>query len=121
MITGIALLLHSYCIKDYQHIFDGTFIAGLGIHFHGLQHTLNWLDHSAVYPFIFGISFLMRSFLMQSHLMLAVILLAVFAFMCLSDLIPALLYWIEYPTSILDRFWPSTLILLDIYLLNKKR
>lgn len=121
MITGIALLLHSYSTKDYQHIFGGTFIAGLGIHFHGLQHTLNWPDHWAVYPFMIGISFLIRSFWTKSQLIIGVILTGGFAFIIFSERIPEWLHWIDHPTGFLDRFWPITLILLGFYLLKKKR
>jgi len=121
MITGIALLLHSFSTKDYQHLFGGTFIAGLGIHFHGAQHVLNWPDHWAVYPLLVGIALLIRSFWTKRQLIIGIILTGITAFIIFSERIPEWLHWIDYPTDVMNRFWPIILILLGFYLLKRKR
>ncbi len=38
-----------------------SFLLGLGIHFHALTHSVQWIDHWGMYTLIIGFAFLLRS------------------------------------------------------------
>src|SRR5690625_782130 len=61
IIIGLALLIYSYRLKEYQSLFSGTLILGLGLHFHGMAHYDFWINHWAMYTLIIGIAFIIRS------------------------------------------------------------
>lgn len=121
MIIGVALIIHSYNSRDYQHLFSGTILAGLGIHFHGLENYDFWVDHWAVYPLIVGIAFLVRYIKTKNGLFPAVVLIGFSAIMLSSVRIPAWLGWIYTAIDYLQKFWPIVLIVLGIYFLKKKK
>src|SRR5699024_9441316 len=62
IIIGISYLIHSYSVKEYESIFTGILLLGLGIHFHGLENYSFWFDHWSAYALIVGIAFLVRFF-----------------------------------------------------------
>src|SRR5699024_11658523 len=62
IIIGISFLIHSFSAREYEHIFTGDLLLGLGIHFHGLENYDFWLDHWSIYALIVGIAFLERFF-----------------------------------------------------------
>lgn len=121
MITGIAFLLHSHRAKDYQNLFTGILILGLGIHFHGLENYPFWIDHWAVYPFIVGIAFIIRYFKTKSGLFVGVILTGVSSIMLFSITVPSWFNWIYNITDLLENFWAIAIIILGIYLLIRKK
>ncbi|HLR62622.1 MAG TPA: DUF5668 domain-containing protein [Lentibacillus sp.] len=121
IIIGIALLIHSYTSRDYQHLLTGTAVLGLGIHFHGLSHYTFWIDHWAVYPLIAGIAFIVRGLRTKSGLFTGVIITAISIFLMFSVQLPAPLGWVYDLTSLLERFWPLILIGIGIYWLKKKK
>ncbi len=121
MITGIAFLLHSYRAKDYQNLFTGILIFGLGIHFHGLENYSFWIDHWAVYPFIVGIAFIFRYLKTKSGLFVGVILTGISSIMLFSITVPRWFNWIYDITSLIENFWAIAIIILGVYLLIRKK
>ncbi|SFD58582.1 hypothetical protein SAMN05216238_102300 [Lentibacillus persicus] len=120
IIIGIALLIHSYTSKDYQHLFSGTIVMGIGIHFHGLTHYDFWIDHWAIYPLIIGIAFIVRALRTKKGMLTGILISAVSILLIFSIQLPAAFNWIYDLTSLLERFWPLILIGVGIYWLKKK-
>lgn len=121
IIIGISLLLHSYSAKDYQHLFSGTVVLGIGIHFHGLMYYDFWIDHWAMYPLIVGIAFIIRFLRTKSGILPGVLLIGIALFMLFSAYIPAKLNRINDVILFIEKFWPIVLIILGIFLLKKKK
>lgn len=121
IITGLAFLLHSHRAKDFQNLFTGIIVLGLGIHFHGLDNYSFWIDHWAVYPFIIGIAFLIRYLGTKSGLFVGVLLTGFSSIMLFSITVPAWFDWIYSVTDVLENFWPIVIIILGIYLLIRKK
>lgn len=121
MIIGIAFLLHSYSTKDYYHLFTGTLLLGLGIHFHGLENYAFWFDHWASYPLIIGIAFLVRYLKTKTNGLIGIGLIGASLFMIFSLNLPEYLQWMYYITSFLESFWPVVLIVLGVYILKRKK
>ena len=121
MIIGVAALLHSNSSKDHQNLLSGIIVLGFGIHFHGLSNYNYWVDHWAVYPFIIGIAFIIRFLRTKNGLFIGIILVGFSSLMLFSISIPSWFNWIYSITELFEKFWPIAIIVLGIYLLNKKR
>ncbi|MGY0693163.1 LiaI-LiaF-like domain-containing protein [Virgibacillus sp. FSP13] len=121
IIIGFALLIHSYSSKDYQNLFTGTIILGLGIHFHGVNHYTFWIDHWAVYPLIVGIAFIVRYLRTKKGLLPGVILVAISLLLIFSIRLPVWFDWIYTIVDFIERFWPIVIIIIGIYFLKKRK
>lgn len=121
IIVGLALLIHSYTSKNYQNLFTGTIVLGLGIHFHGVAHYSFWIDHWAVYLLIVGIAFIVRYVHTKSGLFPGVLLIAFAIIMIFSIQLPIWFDWIYIVINFIEKFWPILLIVLGVYLLTKKK
>ncbi|MFD2046237.1 LiaI-LiaF-like domain-containing protein [Ornithinibacillus salinisoli] len=121
IIIGIAFLIYSYQSKDYQQLFTGTFILGLGIHFHGLEHYTFWIDHWAMYPFIVGISFFIRYLKTKNGLPISIILIGISLIMIFSIQLPETFHWLYPIIQLIEKYWPIALIGIGIYVLKKKK
>lgn len=121
IIVGLALLIHSYTSKNYQNLFTGTIVLGLGIHFHGVAHYSFWIDHWAVYLLIVGIAFIVRYVNTKSGLFPGVLLIAFAIIMIFSIQLPIWFDWIYIVINFIEKFWPILLIVLGVYLLTKKK
>lgn len=121
IIVGIALLIHSYSAKDYQNLFSGTIVLGLGIHFHGLNHYSFWINHWAMFPLIIGIAFIVRFLRTKNGLFPGIILIGVSMLMIFSIDVPEWLSWIYIVFDFLEKFWAIALIILGVFLLKKKK
>ncbi|WP_106497001.1 LiaI-LiaF-like domain-containing protein [Lentibacillus sp. Marseille-P4043] len=121
IIIGLALLIHSYSSKDYQNLFTGTIILGLGIHFHGVNHYTFWIDHWAVYPLIVGIAFIVRYLRTKKGLLPGVILVIVSLLLIFSIRLPVWFNWIYTIVDLIERFWPIIIIIIGIYFLKKRK
>ncbi|MFD1362905.1 LiaI-LiaF-like domain-containing protein [Lentibacillus salinarum] len=121
IIIGMALLIHSYTAKDYQHLFSGTIVLGLGIHLHGLSHYPFWIDHWAVYPLLVGIAFIVRSLRTRRGLFVGIVISSLSVFLILSVRLPAAFHWVYDVMAWLDRLWPLILIGIGIFWLKKKK
>lgn len=121
IIIGIALLIHSYTSKDYQHLLSGTIILGIGIHFHGVNHYDFWIDHWAVYLLIVGIAFIVRAIRTKRGFLTGAILIGLAILFIFSFKLPRMFNWIYDVTGILETFWPLLLIVIGIFWLKKKK
>lgn len=121
IIIGIALLIHSYSSKDYQHLFSGTVVLGLGIHFHGLEHYSFWIDHWAVYLLIVGVAFIIRALRTKKGFIIGIILTGLAILLIFSVQLPGWTGWIYDVTAAIEDFWPVILIVIGIYWLKKKK
>ncbi|MFC4556594.1 LiaI-LiaF-like domain-containing protein [Virgibacillus kekensis] len=120
IIVGAALLFHGYKAKDHQHLFSGTVILGLGIHFHGKQHYIFWVDNWAVYILIIGIAYIIRALKTKKGYLIGIVLISVSLLLIFSVELPAPLNKVYQVTAVLDTFWPVILIVLGFYWLKKK-
>ncbi|MEC5422025.1 DUF5668 domain-containing protein [Virgibacillus sp. C22-A2] len=120
IVIGLALLIHSYTSKNYQNLFSGTIILGLGIHFHGVAHYSFWINHWGMYLLIVGIAFIVRYLQTKMGLFPGILLISIAMIMIFSVNLPIWFDWIYVVIDIIERFWPVALIIIGIYLLKKK-
>ncbi|WP_217586871.1 LiaI-LiaF-like domain-containing protein [Lentibacillus saliphilus] len=120
IIIGLAFLIHAIQSRQHQNLFTGSFLMGIGIHFHGLEHYPFWPDHWAMYTLIVGIAFFIRYMRTKRGLLPAGILIGFSLLFIFSVDIPKQLSWVYDIVSFLERFWPVALIILGIYFLKKK-
>lgn len=118
---GIVFLLHSFKTRDYENLFIGIIILGLGIHFYGLKNYPFWPEHWTIYPFIIGIAYLLRFFKTKNGLFPGILLTGISSIMLFSVTVPSSLSWIYHITDLLESFWPIAMIVLGIYLLIWKK
>lgn len=121
VIIGVVFLIHSYKENEFQHIFTGTLLVGLGIHFHGLEQYDFWLDHWSVFALIVGIALLMRFFKTKKGLVLSCILIGISIIMIFSISLPDWFNWIYDVVYFLETFWPIALIVIGVYYLRFKK
>lgn len=120
MLVGVFLLLYGYKTKNYQHLFPGVLLLGLGIHFHGLAYYDFWIDHWGMYPFIVGVAFLVRSIKTKDGRMVGALLAIFSLLMIFSDFFSYYFSWFQSLTEMFNQIWPIILILVGIYILKKK-
>ncbi|WP_284139743.1 MULTISPECIES: DUF5668 domain-containing protein [unclassified Virgibacillus] len=120
IILGIAFLVHGYSTRDYNNLFPGTILLGIGIHFHGVQHYPFWIDHWAVFPLIVGLAFFVRFFKTKEGLLPGAILVGLSLLIIFSIQLPAWFHWIYDLISYIELYWPIALIIVGLYLLKKK-
>ncbi|MEN1968311.1 DUF5668 domain-containing protein [Lentibacillus sp. N15] len=121
MIIGLALLIHSYSSRDYQHLFTGTLLLGFGIHWHGTSHYDFWVNHWAVYPLIIGIAFVVRSLRTKRGFLLGILLVIVSLLFIFPIQLPKWLNWVYTGQDYMERFWPILIIIIGVYLLRRKK
>ncbi|QSS99135.1 hypothetical protein IMZ31_13725 [Pontibacillus sp. ALD_SL1] len=121
MIIGIALLLHSYIAMEYDTLFSGGVLLGLGIHFHGLRNYSFWIDHWGIFPLIIGLSFLLRFQKTRKGIFPAIILITLSLFVIFASNKPGWFYWINVVVHFIETFWPLLLVGFGLYLLWFKK
>ncbi|MEN2467175.1 DUF5668 domain-containing protein [Ornithinibacillus sp. FSL M8-0202] len=120
IIIGLAMLIYSFKVKDYNSLFSGTLLLGFGIHFHGIRHYSFWIDHWAMYPLIIGIAFLIRYIKTKKGLLPGLILTLLSGVFIFSVNIPPWFNWIHDVVNFAQVYWPIVLVVIGIYLLMKK-
>src|SRR5690625_3347391 len=45
IVIGAAFLISSYRGRNYEQIFTGVLLLGIGIHLHGVGHYSFWINH----------------------------------------------------------------------------
>ena len=121
IIIGIAFLIHSYSAKEFNNIFTGVLLLGLGIHFHGLENYDFWFDHWSAYALIVGVAFFIRYLKIGSGLIPAAILVGIALLMIFSVTLPEWFHWIYGVVEFLETFWPVALIAIGVYLLKFRK
>lgn len=121
IIIGAIFIIHSYRSKEYDNLFTGTIILGLGIHFHGVNHYNFWIDNWAVYPFIIGVAFLVRAFKTKKGMLIGLLLTFGSIIMISSIQLPTTFNWIYTIRTFLESYWPIILIVTGLYFLFSKK
>ena|SRR5690625_453929 len=121
IIIGLALLIYSYRLKEYQSLFSGTLILGLGLHFHGMAHYDFWINHWAMYTLIIGIAFIIRSLKTKKGFLLGSAFVIISLIIIFSIKLPAWFDWVYHLLSYIEAYWPIALIILGIYFLVRKK
>ncbi|MBU8565702.1 hypothetical protein KM914_04510 [Virgibacillus pantothenticus] len=121
IVIGLVLLIHSYITKNYQNLFSGTILLGLGIHFYGLAYYSFWIDHWAMYVLIVGIAFIVRFFQTKEGVIPGLLLIAFSLIMIFSVQLPTWFNWIYSIVDLMERFWPVLLIIIGFYLLKGRK
>ncbi|MHA6252105.1 LiaI-LiaF-like domain-containing protein [Oceanobacillus sp. CAU 1775] len=120
IVIGIAFLIHSYRGKNYEQIFTGVLLLGIGIHLHGIQNYSFWIDHWGMYLLILGLAFLLRYFKTKNGLLMALLFIGVGALLVFSSQFNTYFYWINDLFRLAEKFWPILIIIFGIILLRKK-
>ncbi|HLQ72269.1 MAG TPA: DUF5668 domain-containing protein [Bacillota bacterium] len=120
MIIGIAFLINSIMNKDYSNIFTGTFLLGLGIHFHGLHHYTFWLEHWSVFTLLIGISLITRSIWTKNGFMSGLVFTVISGLLLFNNQLGEMYHWSAEVIDWVYRLWPVVFIILGIYLLKRK-
>jgi membrane-bound ClpP family serine protease len=121
IIIGVALLLHSYTAGDYQHLFSGTIVLGIGVHFYGLEHFDFWIDHWAMYLLIIGIAFIIRFLRTKKGWLPGILFTGLALITIFSDQMPLPAGLADDITAMIEKFWPVLFIVTGIILLKKKK
>ncbi|WP_156291210.1 LiaI-LiaF-like domain-containing protein [Oceanobacillus salinisoli] len=121
IIIGLILLFHSYSYRNYQHLFSGTVVLGLGIHFHGLEQYHFWIDHWAIYVLIIGIAFFIKASKTKKGYFTGILLIGFSVFMIFSNTLSIYFYWVYDVMEFMETFWPVILVIIGIYMLKKKK
>ncbi|MFD2637550.1 LiaI-LiaF-like domain-containing protein [Piscibacillus salipiscarius] len=120
IILGIAFLFNGYTQKQHDSIFPGVVLLGLGIHFHALTHSVQWIDHWGMYTLIIGFAFLLRSQKTNQGMVIGLIFIII-SFMAITSIaMPDWFSWFDFVFVQLEKFWPILLILIGSILLFKK-
>src|SRR5699024_11100943 len=117
-VIGVVFLMHSYKENGFQHIFTGTLLIGLGIHFHGLAQSDFWLDHWSVFLLIVCLAVLMRLCKTRKGLVLSCILIGICIIMIFCISLPGWFDWVYDVVYFLEMFWPIALIVIGVYYLR---
>lgn len=121
IIVGVVFLIHSYSNNEYQNIFTGVLLLGLGIHFHGIENYDFWFDHWSIYALIVGLAFIIRYFQTKNGLIPGILLISLAIIIILSETLPEWFKWTYDIVGFLETFWPVFLIAFGFYkLINKK-
>ncbi|SDB95546.1 hypothetical protein SAMN05421734_103128 [Pelagirhabdus alkalitolerans] len=120
-VIGISLLIHAYINRDFDKLFPGVILVGLGIHFLLLSTYPNWIEHWSVYIAIIGIAFLVRYQKTKSGLYLGLIFTFFGLFMILSMTHSPFAEWINQLSHYVEDYWPFGFIIFGVYLLVKKK
>lgn len=121
LILGIGLLLHSYLNRDYDKLFPGVILVGIGIHFHANSIYPAWPEHWSVYAIIIGLAFLIRYQKTKIGLYPGLIILFTGLFMLLSITNSQFSQSVNQLIDVLEDYWPVGLIIFGVYLLFKKK
>ncbi|WP_188206303.1 LiaI-LiaF-like domain-containing protein [Alkalibacillus aidingensis] len=120
VIIGAAFLISGYANKQRDNIFPGAVLTGLGVHFHALEHTQNWIDHWGMYTLIIGLAFLIKAHKTNNGIIPGLILLVI-SFLAISSIaMPSWFNWFDMLFDTLEQFWPALLMLFGFILLFKK-
>lgn len=121
IIIGVIFIIHSYHSREYDNLFTGSLILGLGIHFYGVNHYDFWIDHWAVYPLIIGISFLIRAFKTKNGILIGLLLTFGSVVMISSIQLPNAFNWIYTIKTFLESYWSIILVITGLYFLFSKK
>lgn len=121
IIIGLAFLIYSFKVKDYDQLFTGTFLLGLGIHFHGLKYYSFWIDHWAMYLLIIGIALFIRFLKTKKGFLQSVIISGIALIMMYSSFIPESFAWVNQIFYYVEKYWPVALIIIGLYFLRRKK
>src|SRR5690625_7709625 len=101
IIIGVVFLIHSYSTHEYEHIFTGVLLLGLGIHFHGVENYDFWIDHWSMYTLIAGIAFIIRYLQTHRGLIPGLILIGISIILIFSVTFPYAFIWFYVVTEYL--------------------
>lgn len=121
IIIGAIFILHGYRSREYDNLFTGTIVLGLGINFHGLNHYSFWVEHWAIYPLIIGIAFIVRAFKTNSGMILGLFLTISSLIIISSIQLPSVFSWVYTLIDYIESYWPIVLIIGGIYFLFRKK
>ncbi|WP_440896012.1 LiaI-LiaF-like domain-containing protein [Amphibacillus sp. Q70] len=121
ILLGVSLLIHSYLSRDYDKLFPGVILLGLGVHFHAVAIYPNWVEHWSIYAIIIGLAFLIRYQKTKVGLYPGLIILFIGLFMLLSITNSQFSQSVHQFISLLENYWPIGLIVFGVYLLFKRK
>src|SRR5699024_4731800 len=107
--------------NEFQHIFTGTLLIGLGIHFRGLEQYDFWLDHWSVFSLMVGLALLMRLFKTKRGRVLTCILFWTPLIMICSSSRPGWFDWRYDVAYSLETLWPLAQVVRRLYYLRFKK
>ncbi|GAA0456729.1 LiaI-LiaF-like domain-containing protein [Alkalibacillus silvisoli] len=120
VILGVAFLFSAYGNRQYDNILPGIILFGLGIHFHAINHSANWIDHWGMYTLIIGVAFILRAQKTNQGTIIGIILIII-SFVALSSFaMPSWFGWLDFLFNSIEQFWPLLLIIIGLTLLFKK-
>nr|WP_208379584.1 DUF5668 domain-containing protein [Alkalibacillus almallahensis] len=120
VILGVAFLFSAYGNNQHDNILPGIILFGLGVHFHLLQHQVNWIDHWGMYTLIIGIAFILRAQKKRQGTIIGIIFIVI-SFLALSAFaMPTWLGWLDVVFNMIEQFWPILLIIIGFVMLFKK-
>lgn len=120
-IVGIGFLAQAYGLKQYEFIFPGIILAGLGIHFHVAQKLEIWPDHVGVFLLIVSLGLLLTYVKTGTGLLQGILFLCVAVLTLFFDRLEEWALQQNYDLSLVSNLWPFLFIAIGLYLLISKR
>ncbi|MDQ0351175.1 signal transduction histidine kinase [Alkalibacillus filiformis] len=120
VIIGTAFIFNAYGNRQYDNIVPGVILFGLGIHFHALYYSANWIDHWGMYTLIIGIAFILRAQKTSQGTVIGIVLIILSFIALTSFAMPSWFGWFDYMFNMIEQFWPILLIIFGFILLFKK-
>ncbi len=89
IIVGVAFLVQGYWGRDYESIFPGVILSGIGVHFHIANKFALWPDHLGAFLLIIALGFFLRYQKTGNGLFYGVLFLILAGVLLFYDKLPA--------------------------------
>ncbi|TLS39214.1 LiaI-LiaF-like domain-containing protein [Pseudalkalibacillus caeni] len=119
IIIGFAFLFQAFLVKEYQNIFPGIILIGLGVHFFALNSLPFWPNSWGMYTLIVSLAFLFTYYkTKKGGLFTGMALLIISLFELLYT---GFQLWLQTTFNFIGELWPIILIAFGIYLIWFKK
>lgn len=117
---GIWLVFLYLKGKNQQLLSQGLTVLFIGIHFYGIDHFQNWINHWAMIPLSWGLALIITSVVTRKYLLPAIFVTLFSLLFIFSDKLPSWFISLQPIESEIIAHFPLLLIALGIVLYVSK-
>ncbi len=121
IIVGVAFLAQAYGGKQYEFIFPGIILTGLGIHFHVVHKLEVWPDHAGVFLLVVSLGLLLTYVKTNAGFFSGILFLIAAVLTLFVDHLAEWALQQGHDLSLILQFWPFLFIAIGTYLLFAQR
>lgn len=119
--TGLWLLFLYVKGKNQQYLTQGLTVLFIGIHFYGLDHFANWINHWAMFPLAWGLALFITYVFSRKNLWQSIGLIGISLLFIFSRNLPSWIPSLQPIENEITSHFPILLIALGIILYISKR